>query len=96
MASVKCEGSRCAGIMKRPVPLRSSKLGSCSWEVRVTLDVMSLAYAPVVSVFPARSGFTPGWVYVHVCGGTHCSCCPVLFLTVCSCFLLCTCIGRNM
>jgi len=24
------------------------------------LDVRSLAYAPGVSVFPARSGFTPG------------------------------------
>ena len=35
----------------------------------MTLDVRSLAYAPGVSVFPARSGFTPGWVYVHVdCG----------------------------
>ena len=55
----------------------------------MTLDVRSLAYAPGVSVFPARSGFTPGWVYVHVGGGTHC-CCPVLFLTVCSYFLHCT------
>jgi len=45
----------------------------------MTLDVWSLAYAPGVSVFPARSGFTPGWVYVHVGGGTHC-CCRVLFL----------------
>jgi len=27
----------------------------------MTLDVRSLAYAPGVSVFPAGSGFTPGW-----------------------------------
>jgi len=51
-------------------------------EARMTLDVRSLVYAPSVSVFPARSGFTPGWVYVHVCGRTHCCCCRVLFLTV--------------
>ena len=38
----------------------------------MTLDVRSLAYAPGVSVLPARSGFTPGWVYVHVCGGAAC------------------------
>ena len=38
----------------------------------MTLDVRSLAYAPGVSVFPARSGFTPGWVYVHVDGGAVC------------------------
>jgi len=30
----------------------------------MTLDVRSLAYGPGVSVFPARSGFTPGWVIV--------------------------------
>jgi len=53
----------------------------------MTLDVRSLAYAPGVSVFPARSGFSPGWVYFHVGGGTHCCCCRVLFRTVCSCFL---------
>jgi len=39
----------------------------------MTLDVWSFAYAPNVSVFPARSGFTPGWVYVYVGGGTHSS-----------------------
>jgi len=55
----------------------------------MTLDVRSLGYAPGVGVFPARSSFTPGWVCVHVCGGTHCCCC-VLSLTVCSCFLHCT------
>ena len=54
------------------------------------INSLVLTYAPGVSVFPARSGFTPGWVYVHVCGGTHCCCCRVLFLTVCSCFLHCT------
>jgi len=62
----------------------------------MTLDVRSLAYAPSVSVFPARSGFTPGWVYVHVGCGTHCCCCcHVLFLTVCSCFLNCTAIVHH-
>jgi len=60
----------------------------------MTLDVWSLAYAPGVSVFPARSSFTPGWVYANVGGGTHC-CCPVLFFTVCSCFLLCTAIVHH-
>ena len=53
------------------------------------INSLVLTYAPGVSVFPARSGFTPGWVYVHVGGGTHC-CCRVLFLTVCSCILHCT------
>ena len=38
----------------------------------MTLDVQSLAYAAGVSVFPTRSGFTPGWVYVHVGGGDAC------------------------
>jgi len=38
----------------------------------MTLDVWSPAYVPGVSVFPAHSGFTPGWVYVHVGGGTAC------------------------
>jgi len=33
---------------------------------------------------PRCSGFPSGWVYVHVGGGTHCCCCHVLFLTVCS------------
>ena len=54
-----------------------------------TINSLVLTYAPGVSVFPARSSFTPGWVYVHVGGGTRC-CCRVPFLTVCSCFLLCT------
>jgi len=48
----------------------------------MTLDAWYLAYAPGVSVLPVRSGFTPGRVYFHVVGGTHC-CCHVLFLTVC-------------
>jgi len=56
----------------------------------MTLDVRSLAYALGVSVFPACSSFIPGCVYVHVGCGTHCCCCHVLFLTVCSCFLHCT------
>jgi len=51
------------------------------------INSLVLTYAPGISVLPARSGFTPGWVYVHVGGGTHCCCCRVLFLTVCSCFL---------
>jgi len=38
----------------------------------MTFDVRSLAYAPGVSVFPACSGFTPGWVYVRVDGGAAC------------------------
>jgi len=47
----------------------------------MALDAWSLAFAPGAGVFPARSGFTPGCVYFHVGGGTHCCCCPVLFLT---------------
>ena len=46
------------------------------------LDVRSLSYAPGVSVFPPRSGFTPGRVYAHMGGGAHCCCCRVLFLNV--------------
>jgi len=46
----------------------------------MTLDAWSLAYAPGVSVFPARSGFTPRWVKAH----TYCH---VLFsLCVADCF----------
>ena len=48
----------------------------------MTLDVRSLAYAPGVSVIPARSGFTPRWVYVYVGGGTHCRCCLSLCVAV--------------
>ena len=43
MASVKVEGSGCAGIMKRRVPVPFSRLGSCCGEARMTLDVLSLA-----------------------------------------------------
>ena len=39
-------------------------------ETRMALDAWSLVYAPGVSVFPARSGFTPGLVYFYVGGGT--------------------------
>ena len=60
----------------------------------MTLDVRSLAYAPSVSVFPVRSGFTPGCVYVRVGGGTPC-CCRVLFLKVCSCCLRCTAVAHR-
>jgi len=42
------------------------------------INSLVLPYAPGVSVFSARSGFTPGWVYVHVGGGTPCCCCRVL------------------
>jgi len=49
----------------------------------MALDAWSLVYAPRISVFPARSGFTPGWVYVHVGGGINC-CYLELFLPVCS------------
>jgi len=31
----------------------------------MAVDAWSLAYAPDVSVFTARSGFTPGWVVAH-------------------------------
>jgi len=33
------------------------------------INSLVLTYAPGVSVFPATSGFTPGWVYVHAGGG---------------------------
>jgi len=39
-----------------------------------TINSLVLNYAPGVSMFPAHSGFIPGWVYVHVGGGTHCCC----------------------
>ena len=69
------------------------------WKIFAVLEEninnLLLTYTPGVSVFPARSGFTPGWVYVHVGGGTHCCFYRVLFLTVCSCFLLCTAIVHH-
>ena len=40
-------------------------------EARIALDAWSLAYVPGDGVFPACSGFNPGCVYFHVCGGTH-------------------------
>jgi len=48
VTSVKFEGSGCAGIMKRCVPLPSSRLGSCCGEAPVTLDVRSLALRVLV------------------------------------------------
>ena len=44
-------------------------------------------------MFPAHSGFAPGWVYVHVCGGAACLISPILgtcVVGVC-CVLHCTC-----
>jgi len=43
VASVKVEGSGCAGIMKRRVPVPFSRLGSCCGKARMTLDLLSLA-----------------------------------------------------
>jgi len=37
-------------------------------ELKVLL--YTYTYTPFVSVFPACSSFTPGWVYFHVGGGT--------------------------
>jgi len=36
------------------------------------INSLVLTYSPGVCVFPAHSGFTPGWVYVHVGGGAVC------------------------
>jgi len=36
------------------------------------MNSLVLTYTPGVCVFPACSGFTPGWVYVHVGGGATC------------------------
>lgn len=82
VASVKFEGS---GVVRRCVPLPVgtemcvSRVVNCSslvihWKNFAVLGNMNslvLTYTPGVNVFPAHSGFTPGWVYVHVGGGTH-------------------------
>jgi len=40
----------------------------------VNINSLVLTYASGVIVSPARSFFTPGWVYVRVGGGAHCYC----------------------
>jgi len=42
------------------------------------MNNLVLTYAPGVSVFPSRSGFTPGCVYVHVGGGAARLISPIL------------------
>jgi len=41
------------------------------------INSLVLTYSPGVCVFPAHSGFTPGWVYVHVGGGAVCLISPL-------------------
>ena len=56
------------------------------------INSVVLTYTPGVCVFPARSGFTPGWVYVLVGGGATCLISPMLgacIVGVC-CVLHCT------
>ena len=56
------------------------------------MNSLVLTYTPGVCVFPACSGFTPGWVYVHVGGGATCLIGPLLgtrIVGVC-CVLYCT------
>ena len=56
------------------------------------MNSLVLTYTPGVCVFPARSGFTPGWVYVHVGGGTACFIGPLLGTCIAGvcCVLYCT------
>ena len=55
------------------------------------MNSLDLIYTPGVCVFPARSGFTPGWVYVHVVSGAACLICPKLgtFVAGFCCVLRC-------
>jgi len=55
--------------MYGPLPVGTEM---CVRRVEENIHSLALTYAPCVSVFPARSGFTPGWVYVHVGGGAAC------------------------
>jgi hypothetical protein len=58
------------------------------------MNSLVLTYTPGVCVFPARSGFTPGWVYVHVGGGAVCLISPILGTCIVAvCFVL-HCTGR--
>ena len=56
------------------------------------MNSLVLTYTPGVCVFPACSGFTPGWVYVHVGGGTACLISPKLGTCIVGfcCVLHCT------
>ena len=47
--------------VKRRVPLLP--WGRVAGRPEMTLEAKSLACIPGVCVFPARSGFTPGWAY---------------------------------
>ena len=62
--------------VKRRVPLLP--WGRVIGRPEMTLEAQSLAYIPGVCVFPARSGFTPGWAYVLVGGCAACLICPRL------------------
>ena len=52
--------------------------GRVAGRPEMTLEAQSLAYIPGVCVFPARSGFSPGWAYVLVGGCAACLICPRL------------------
>ena len=52
------------------------------------MNNLILTYTPGVCVFPARSGFNPGWAYVHVGGDVACLISPKLGTCVIG-FLLC-------
>jgi len=56
------------------------------------MNSLVLTYALGVCVFPARSGLTPGWVYVHVGSGAACLISPKLGTCVVGfcCVLHCT------
>ena len=77
-----------------PTPFASFPFTSPPVRHRVPPHSVSalLTYTPGVCVFPARSTFTPGWVYVHVGGGAMCLISPILgtcIVGVC-CVLHCT------
>ena len=91
---VQCGGVLCtmgSGIeievgVKRRVPL--FPWGRVAGRHEMTLQAQSLAYIPGVCVFPAHSGFTPGWAYVLVVGCAACLICPRLVTCIVG-FLMC-------
>ena len=54
------------------------------------MNSLVLTYTPGVCVFPVPSGFTPGWVYVHVGGGAMCLISPKLSTCIVGILLSCT------
>ena len=49
-----------------------------NYALEENMNNLILTYTPGVCVFPARSGFNPGWDYVHVGGDVACLISPKL------------------